>query len=372
MKLMKRMMTLVLVLSLLTGAADAEDSFIIDVDALDMACVGTNDYVAKNLTSSSQGILVQKYIGETETSVHLTIVQKDENIVVYDRDYGAMTGFFFSGDIYLPFVDNRSIPYLVTLTIGGWVYAFPYIRLQPRMTDNSGCTFGLRFSDLNGGLDSRWLMGTMLNLENLRAVGTQSVPLCAGNLYIVGSAQISLQGEQLVVALSFVPSANVELQAYGVYLLTDVNTLSSVDPRAMAQPSYALGQPIDVTGCSTALLYIPMTLSYNPAGLSRFVYDLWADGELQNQLNLWNQNLMQGAAPVVDEQYPEELDPQWIEQDQPTFEPTPEAAAQPLPEAAVIPDVTAELDVTPDPNAAIDPSATALPEESPIPAYPVG
>lgn len=349
MKLMKRMMTLALVLSLLTGGAYAEESFLIDVDALDMAYVGTNDYVAKNLTSSSQGIFVQKYIGETEASVRLTIVQKDENIVVYDRDYGAVTGYFFSGDIYLPFVDNRSIPYLVTLTVGGWVYAFPYIRLQPRMTDNSGCSFGLRFSDLNGGLDSRWLMGTMLNLNDLRTAGTQSVPLCAGNLYIVGSAQVSLQGEQLMVALSFVPNANVELQSYGIYLLTDVNTLTNVDPRSMPQPSYAVGQPIDVTGCSTAMMYIPMTLSYNPAGLSRFVYDLWADSELQNQLNLWNQNLMQASAPVANAESEEPDDSSWIE---------------PSPETTVLPGVTTEPDITPDPNAAFDPGVASLPEES--------
>ena len=64
--------------------------------------------------------------------------------MVFDKSYGYVSGTFDSGDIYLPYVDNNTIPYIVTLGIEDWTYALPFMQLRSRLAYNSGCTYGLQ------------------------------------------------------------------------------------------------------------------------------------------------------------------------------------------------------------------------------------
>ena len=43
----------------------AEDCFTIDVDALDMSCLNSDEYVAQYLSASAQGVRVRKYISDS-------------------------------------------------------------------------------------------------------------------------------------------------------------------------------------------------------------------------------------------------------------------------------------------------------------------
>ncbi|MEG0269400.1 MAG: hypothetical protein RR821_04035, partial [Clostridia bacterium] len=76
-----------------------------------------------------------------------------------------------SGVIYLPYVDNRTIPYLITLTAGDTTYAMPFMHLRPRLEYNGACTYGVRMQDFDSTLAMDWLMGTMLDLNALRTHG---------------------------------------------------------------------------------------------------------------------------------------------------------------------------------------------------------
>ena len=98
----------------------------------------------------------------------------------------------------------------------------------------------------------------MLDLDALRAAGQFEVPLCASNLYLVGQAVLTLNNDQLTVNLSFSASANVDVSACSVYVIGNACEFTESDPAAMAQPAYTPGQGIDVTGLSSALLYVPM------------------------------------------------------------------------------------------------------------------
>lgn len=280
-------------------AAFAEDCFTIDVDALDTGRLNDNAYVAENLTAQAQGVRVRKYISDSNelaARVRLTIQQAETSAVVFDKYYGYVSGTFDSGTLYLPFVDNNVIPYLITLNIENWTYALPFMQYRPRLTGNSACTVGLRLGEQNPALADAWIMGTMLDLDVLRAQGTASVSLCASNQYLIGQATITVQGDRLRVNLSFEDAAAVDVQSCAVYLFARVSSLTSLNPAQITQPACVPGQEIDIAGLRTALLYLPCTLSYNPSGLRDFVYDPYAD-DLPNQRTLWANNLQ--GTPVA-------------------------------------------------------------------------
>ena len=286
-------LSLLLCALLVSMPALAEDCFLINVDQLDMTQLRDDAYIAAHLTAQSQGVRVIKYISDSNelaAQVRLTIQEAETSTVVYDKNYGYVDGTFDSGDIYLPYVDNSTIPYLITLNIEDWTYAFPYMRVQQRLSGNSGCTYGVRLRDYNQSLTGDWLMGTMLDLNALRSQGTITVPLCASNLYYVGQATVQTDGNSLVVNLAFDQNANVQVDSCSVYLIGSVASLSSADPVPSSQTAYSPGQAIPIDGLSTALLYVPFTLSFDPSGLSEFSYDL-GSADLSNQLFLWNANL---------------------------------------------------------------------------------
>lgn len=287
--------------ALLPVAALAEECFLIDVDALDMNSVSQSSYIQQNLSAPSQGLRVRKYVSDSNelaARVRLTITQAETGTVVFDKSYGYVSGTFDSGDVYLPYVDNNTIPYIVTLNIEDWTYALPFMQLRSRLDNNSGCTYGLRLRDLNPALTGSWVMGTMLDIDALRAQGSMSLPVCASNQYVIGQATVALAGDQLSVSIALDAAAGAELHACAVYLIQSVAAMTTADPAAMAEPAYALGQAIDVSGLRTALLYMPMTLSFDPANLAEFRYDAGSP-ELAAQWGLWVDNWQNGGYAAV-------------------------------------------------------------------------
>ena len=284
----------------------AEDCFVIDVDALDMDSLRSSDYVASHLSTQASGIRVRKYISESVelmARVRLTITQMDTNMLLFDKNYGYQSASFDSGEIYLPYSDSATTPYLLTLYVEDWVYAIPFMRLMPRLSHNGASSYGVRISDYDPSLATNWFMGTMLDLDALRGQGYASVPLCASNSYIVGSAQLSLQGDLLTVSLTFTPSANVELHHCNIYLIPQVSELTTLEPPYITQRSYAPGEGIHIAGASSALLYLPMSISYDPTGLPGFSYNL-ENGDLTRQLALWNENRFQLSVPPTYGEFP--------------------------------------------------------------------
>lgn len=336
-----RMLSLALVLCLALGAAPArgDSVFRIDLDALDMSRVGTDAYVQQYLSAPVQTIRVSKYIGagqESQASVRLTVLRADTKQTVYDKDYGLVYGTFESGDIYLPYAENGSMYYLVTLYLGQWIYALPFLQQMPRLYENGACSAGFRFSEASGGLSGDWLMGTMLDIEGLRqSGGVTQVPLCASNRYLLGYATVTLaEGRYLSVSLALDPNANAELVQYRLFLIADVASVATLSPYEMPQPSAELGQPVDVGDASTVLLYLPMSVSFDPALLGQYAYSA-SDPYTQYQLSLWETARSQAYPPVepVWSEPEATLEPTW--EPEVTMEPTwePEMTTEPTQEA---------------------------------------
>jgi hypothetical protein len=287
---------LVLCLAALCLPALAEDCFTINMDSLDMSQLGDEAYVTANLSAQTQGVRILKYISDSSelaARVRLTIQESETSSVIFDKNFGYVSGTFDSGDIYLPYVGNDAIPYQITLSVENDEYTVPFMRLQPRLNNNSGCTCGMRMKEFNPSLTNGWLMGTMLDLTALRGQGSQTIPLCASNLCLVGQATVNVNGDQLTVTLSFNSDANVTLGNCAVYVIGSVADLTSADPAATGQTAYAPGDEISIANLSTALLYVPFTLSYNPAGLDAFTYGSCGIS-LSEQQALWNANVNGG------------------------------------------------------------------------------
>ena len=276
------MICLLLLCALLTGCvspAAAEDFFTIDVDVLELDRLNSDDYVAHALSASTQGVRVRKYISQSSEQaapVRLTLTQMDAGLVMFDKDYGFQGGTFDSGVIYLPYVDDRTIPYLVTLYVGDYVYAMPFMHLQPRLHANSACTRGLRLRDLGADMGSDWMMGTMVDLtENS---GSQRVDVCASGSKVIGYADIAFSGGAVCVQLAFDSSANVEVTQYALHVITDFTAFAN----GSAGPAYTPGEWIDVGGADRAMIYLPMKVNYDPAGLPEYSYR-----EDSQQRRLW-------------------------------------------------------------------------------------
>ena len=300
-KLLSILLACILCAALLPAHALAEECFLIDVDTLDMNSVNQSAYVQAHLSAPAQGIRVSKYISnsnELAARVRLTVTHAETSAVVFDKSYGYVSGTFDSGDIYLPFVDNNTIPYIVTLNIEDWTYAMPFMQLQSRLTGNTGCTYGVRLRDANASLTGTWVMGTMLDLDTLRSQGSLVLSVCASNAYTVGQATVSVAADQLSVSLALDTQADVQVQSSAVYLIANVAAMTTADPAAMPETAYSLGQPIDISGLRTAFLYVPISLNFDPTGLPEFVYDA-GSAELATQWALWYDNLQNGGYASV-------------------------------------------------------------------------
>ena len=303
---LKRLLSAVLaaVLSLsgigLTYPAYAAEYFTLDMDNLDMNSLNNDEYVAQHLSADTPGLCVQKYISDSNelaVPVRLTVTRMDTKELVYDKNYGNLGGTFNSGILYLSYAGNYTVPYLITLYISDWVFAVPFMHTEPRLEYNSACTYGVPMQEFNAYLTDDWLMGTMIDLDELRQSGSMSIPVFASNAYVIGEAKVSLWEEALTVTLAFYANAQVELYECNLYCIQNVGALTTADPYAINEPSYGIGQAIPVDGASTMLLYIPMFISYNSAGMSPLYYDgnHW---QAQQQKELWNRNLAQVRQPV--------------------------------------------------------------------------
>ena len=272
----------------------AEDCFTIDVDALDMNSLNSDEYVAQYLSASAQGVRVRKYISDSSelaAPVRLTLMQMDSQTLLFDKDYGLQSGTFDSGVIYLPYVADRTIPYLVTLTDGDYVYAMPFMHQQARLVANNACTYGVRLNDLAVAFYGDWMMGTMVDLNALAGQGSMSVDICASNRYIIGQATLSMQGSSLCVSVSFNSQANVTVQNQSVWVVINcADFAAGVQP-----PSHQPGEWVDVSGAGSALIVLSLRVDYDPAGLPAFYYDL-SSSQLQSQLSLWEQNRAGGQS----------------------------------------------------------------------------
>ncbi len=284
------LLCMLLCLSLCLPMAGASSAcFLMNVDALDLTRLNQDAYVQQYLSAQTQGLEVIKRIpGDAAQPVRLSLMQMDTQMLVFDKDYGYQSGLFSSGSLYLPYLGNYTVPYLVTLYVGDTVYGIPFMQLQSRLENNGACTYGAHLYDYSPALGQDWYMATMLDLNALRTQGVMAVDVCASNRYLIGQANVIMQDNMICVVLNLDAGAGVEVHSQKVHVATDCTQLLAAGWGSSWEP----GQWIPVGDAESALLYLPMNISYNPEGLSAYGYDL-SYGFLQQQLELWRQNCAQ-------------------------------------------------------------------------------
>ncbi len=290
MRLWKRVLLLAAALMMLlpmqAPMAEGELCFEIDLDLLDMAQVRQAEYIAEHLTAPCPGVRVTKWLdGDEPQRARLVVMNQSSGQLLLDKTYSDVIGQFDSGELYLP-GDAAAATYEITLLLGGQVYAVPYMRAPARLLDNTACTYGLRFSDGNGSLTDTWMMGTLLELSDFGGGGTMTLPLCASNAYVLGTASVTVSGGQMCVSLSIEPTAQAEVKQALVYAIEDVRALTSITPRDIGLAPHVTDEWFDVSGMDSVMLYVPVLLDYSPAGLPGFLYSLRHDDYLQRQLSL--------------------------------------------------------------------------------------
>lgn len=294
-------LALVCVLMLSSGALAESDVFVIEADALDMSRLGDSDYVQQVLTAATQYIRVICTLGEEARQVTLSITRQDDGQVIYQKNYGEISGEFSSGDIYLKYAGSETVGYEITLMAGERKWVFPFYRELMLLSHNTACTYGIRVRDAAPWLTDGWTMATVVDLEALAAQGSQSVLLCASNMYIIGTVEIRLTEGSLMVTVEPLENIQLTIHKQRLYAITDPGALAGLGRKALKslkafQPGDAIDMAEDLYESKYVILYLPMEISYDPNGLEQFSYS--AD-EMTDQLEGWQYLMANSAVEAV-------------------------------------------------------------------------
>lgn len=281
---------------LLALGALAQDSvYVIQADKLDMTKLNDSDYVEENLSAATQYIRVT-YALSGASQVKLSVVRADTGTVVLQKNYGQKSGLFKSDDIYLKYSGSGTVAYTITLSVNNTNYTFPFYRKLMVLKNNTACTFGVRIKSLDKSLTDAWTMATPLDLEAIAATpgGTQRINLCASNMYVIGTVSVRIRDGVLRVSMQLEDEEDgkFEIADQHLYLITSPAQWDTLDPKRTALPEYEIGVDIplseELSGVRYVVLYLPMKLTYDPNGLSRFGYDTKQDPELIQELTIWD------------------------------------------------------------------------------------
>lgn len=167
-------------------------------------------------------------------------------------------------------LDGERVKYC---TVGGEILeteVIPY-STTTYFPNNTASTQGLRFRDLKPELGRKWFMFTPLDLS---ADGEQVIPIIASNAYFVGKAMVNVADGAVTVTYEF-PKA-VKVKSEFLTLFADLDSVTAVDPAALAEQAYTFGEPINIeealAGDTKVLLYTNFVIDYNDSiqGVTRF------------------------------------------------------------------------------------------------------
>ena len=126
--------------------------------------------------------------------------------------------------------------------------------------NQSVCSLGIRFRDVNPNLTNKWFMFTPIDLSK---DGTQSIDLIAANITYVGKASVKVSGDQVTVTYHL--NWPVEITDMRFTLLPDIASVNSADFQNMK--AYSFGQAIsianDLGGDTKVLLYVFGHINYD-------------------------------------------------------------------------------------------------------------
>lgn len=189
----------------------------------------------------------------------VTITVRDEwGYLIYQRNYGACSGNFRSGDIHLP-LEGDSADYTVTLAADGVKYAFTVTREAAKITDSAVYAGGLTLKELNGGSSRKYAV--VLDLDAMNQESAIAL-MIAGGMQI-GEVYFSVQDGQLTV--SAVLTVDGTIDKSNVYIATDAITAQTLGASRFSGTKTKLNRTIDLGDAPYAAVMVQLTVTYDPA-----------------------------------------------------------------------------------------------------------
>ena len=199
---------------------------------------------------------------DAEGSVTVSVTDTSGSLI-YQKQYGDHSGTFRSDDIYLNAVGAS---YGVSLEAGEQTWRCTVTRKAPRLKENTASSAGYPLSEINGS-DSRQGV-TALDLAALEG-GTLTVPVIASGEYVLGEATFALNQGILTVQAALYEGVDGTIDAAKVYVTDNALAASRLGKKSFAGITAKLNKPIDLTGSDYAVVYVKLTVSFDPEGLPR-------------------------------------------------------------------------------------------------------
>lgn len=280
MRNLSRMLILFLsCLLLLPGSALAED-----------VCTVEDASAATRITTECAYLNVQCPLGEASS---VTLSLRDEwGCLIYQRNYGACSGAFRSGDIHLP-LEGDSAQYTVTLVADDVEYAFTVTREAAKITDSAVYAGGLTLREMIGGSSRKYAV--VIDMDALNQE-TAIAPMLAGGSQI-GEVYFSVQDGALTV--SAVLTVEGEIDKANVYIAADAITAQTLGSSHFTGVKTKLDREIDLGSAPYAAVMVQLTVTYDPAAAQPFEMGREEQKALEELAENWQLMQMMTANEAV-------------------------------------------------------------------------
>jgi large subunit ribosomal protein L40e len=129
---------------------------------------------------------------------------------------------------------------------------------------NTACSEGLRFRDIDPELTDKWYMFTPIDLS---LPGTQTFRLIASNSRVIGLVTVDISAESITVNYD-VSASGAQVQSEFMTLLRELDSAVPPEPENNSIVNYPFGEAISIAGQldgnRTRLLFIRNVLTYRP------------------------------------------------------------------------------------------------------------
>lgn len=240
-----RMLSFLLLLSILPGIpASAEDVCIVK-DALQVSAV----------TTDRAYLHIQCELA-CPTVVTLSI-RNEWGALVYQRHYGMRSGTFLSGDIHLP-LKGDGCAYTVTVQTSEDAHEFTVHREMAMLTDAAVYAGGLPLAELTGG--SPYKYAVVLDLDTLNEE-TLITPMLANGVQ-VGEVYFSVLDGVLTVDAAMLAKGSIDKAT--VYIAPDAITAKTLGTNRFTGIKTRLKRAIRLEDTPYVAVMVQLTVTYDP------------------------------------------------------------------------------------------------------------
>lgn len=258
----------------------ADGALLIDASATDAV---TTSEVYVNVTCPAEGTV--------------TVTVSDEHgAVCYEGLRFNASGWFYTGDLYLPLQDGTT-RYQVEVSSDAGTYRVNVTRTQPRITGIRAYAAGFPLSAVSGR--ARNVCVTMLD----PAAGDVTVPLVAGGLYRLGSVVFHVADGTVTAEAVPEEAAAAEITASRVYTAFSVEEVAAMAEGRGTSAAGTLGLPMSLGSAPVAAVLVELTVSFDPAALDSVTAD-----PMPGQTELW-QRMVDMNGDIMGRADPGDRDP---------------------------------------------------------------